>query len=281
MDLVYFNGNILPATTPLFPASHRGLRYGDGLFETMRCANGKIPFLPLHIERLQAGMKALGMEQPSAFGIPFFEKEIKKILPATENARVRLTLTRKGGGTYTPETDAVDFLIEATPLQLLPPAIAQSGFLKDFPISPSPWSAYKTANSLPYVLASRAKKERGWEEGVLLNQAGRVADACHSNVFAVMKGVLCTPPVAEGALAGILRSAIVQLWGKDLEIRPIEVRELLEADEIWFTNAVQGIRRVENFEGKRLKNAHRREFFAALEGLWKDGVPNSYRWINR
>ena len=280
MNSINFNGNILPATTPLFPVSHRGLRYGDGLFETMRSVAGEIPFLPLHIERLHVGMKALGMEQPLRFDVPFFEEEIKKVLPAAENARVRLTLTRKGGGTYTPETDAVDFLIEATPLQLLPPAIAQSGFLKDFPIAPSPWSAYKTANSLPYILASRAKKERGWEEGVLLNQAGRVADACHSNVFVVLKGVLHTPPVAEGALAGIMRSAIIQIAGKDLKIRPIETHELLEADEIWFTNAVQGIRRVENFEGKRLKNAHRREFFAALEGLWKDGVPNSYRWIN-
>lgn len=280
MHFLNFNGNILPASSPLFPAGHRGLRYGDGLFESIRYRLGEMPYLPIHLERLLAGMKALGMDIPPSFGVDFFEKEIRKIKPETGHARLRLSIYRQGGGLYAPESNTVDFLIEAAPIHEPKSKIPQSGILSGFPVSPSYLSPYKTANSLPYILASATRKERNWEEGILLNPSGRVADGSHSNVFALIDGVLRTPPVLEGALAGVMRSIVLQKAGNLVRVSPIDTADLAQAEEIWFTNALQGIRWVENFEGRKLKNTLWREFFADPAGLWDNKSPISLHWIN-
>ncbi|MBK7337777.1 MAG: aminotransferase class IV [Saprospirales bacterium] len=280
MNLINFNGAPLPASTPLFPAGHRGLRYGDGLFETIRYRLGEMPFLPQHLERLLAGMRALGMDIPPSFGVDFFEGEIRKILPEGDHARLRLSVYRQGGGLYAPESNAVDFLIEAAPIQEPESKIPQSGILTGFPVSPTNLSPYKTANSLPYILASAARKERNWEEGILMNPAGRVADGCHSNVFAILNGIVYTPPVSEGALAGVMRSVVLQQAGLQVKVSPISSADLAQAEEIWFTNAIQGVRWVENFEGRKLKNTVWHEFFADPAGLWDNKSPITTPWIN-
>ncbi|MBK8491974.1 MAG: aminotransferase class IV [Saprospirales bacterium] len=288
MASINYNGQILPYDTPLFGASNRGFRYGDGLFETMRYTREQVPMLSLHLERLAHGMHTLGFLIPGIFGQNFFKEEIKKMDPGPGDARIRLSIFRKDGGLYTPETDEVDFLLEWEPLPHripVPPAfIEQSGFLSAYPITPGVLSPFKTANSLPYVLASRTKKAMGWEEGVLLNQAGQVADGCHSNLFVVKDGQLFTPPVSEGALAGVMRSVMIQL-AKDnqvpLNIRPIDIKECQEADEIWFSNAVRGIRWVRTFEKHDLKSTLWAEFYRPLVGLWEDGDFSSFHWYNR
>lgn len=272
MDLINFNGEIFPGSTPIFRADHPGLRYGDGLFETMRCSNGKIPLLPMHLERLFAGMEALGMERPAQFNPAFFEEEIKKILPTAETVRVRLALTRKDVG--------ADFLIEAYPIKISPPSIPRSGILAGIRIVPSSFTPFKTANRLPYVIATLARRAQRWEEGVILNQEGRVADGCHSNIFAWIDGALRTPPVAEGALAGVMRSRIIHRAGNSLIAGRIRAEDLVKAEEIWFTNAVQGIRWVENFENRPMGDTHWREFFASSNEFWRDGYPVSGQWIN-
>lgn len=287
MESVNYNGQVCSNDTPLFGAKHRGVRYGDGLFETLRYLRGNIPLLPLHLERLRAGMMVLGLQDPGYFRVDHFEKEVKKLEIPVEEARVRLAVFRKEGGFYTPETDEVEFLLEWSPISNHSPIpstfIPQSGFLTQYPLTPNLLSAFKTANSLPYILASRFRKVAGWEEGVMLNQAGRVADGCHSNIFAVKKDSLFTPPVQEGALAGVMRSVILQLTGRlniPVFIQPIAVHEWLEADEIWFTNAVSGMRWVHIFENRRLENTLWREFFQEWEGLWKDGDFSKFNWIN-
>jgi branched-chain amino acid aminotransferase len=265
MTFVNYNGRILPAETPVFPAAHRGFRYGDGLFETMRGQEGRIPFLALHIQRLRSGMQALGMEIPPHFDSAFFEAEIQKILPPTPLARIRLSVFRKSGGLYAPENDEVEFLIEAAPFSQPAPAIPVSGILPNAVISPGPLSRYKTASSLPYVLASRERKALGWEEGVIRNGAGRVADGCHSNVFVVADGVIRTPPNEEGAIEGVARSMILK-WAVNLIIAPITPSDLEIATEVFFSNALSGIRYVEIFENREMRYLYAGQF----SKLWEE-----------
>jgi len=284
MVFINYNGRILPADEPLFSAKHRGLRYGDGLFETLLLENERAPLLPLHMERLLGGMKVLGFECPAHFSANFFEKEIQKLSISHNTARIRLSIFRKEGGLYTPQSDEVDFLLEWSPVSSASFSIPQSGFLPQYPLSPNLLSPYKTTNALPYILASRVRKSAGWEEGILLNQEGRVADGCYSNVFVVKNGCLLSPLVREGALAGVMRSVLIQtanLLQVPVEIRPLLVSELIEADEIWFSNAVRGIRWVQIFENRRLKNSLWHEFFQKIEVLWKDGDFSSFQWHNQ
>ncbi|WP_315821080.1 hypothetical protein [Paraflavitalea speifideaquila] len=65
INYIHFNGKILPADDPLVAAGNRGLRYGDGLFETMRVVQGRIVLQDLHFERLFQGLTVLQFQRPS------------------------------------------------------------------------------------------------------------------------------------------------------------------------------------------------------------------------
>jgi branched-chain amino acid aminotransferase len=279
MPLINLNGQLLPQDTQVLPASNRGFRYGDGLFESIRYDGCGLPLWDIHWQRLCAGMKALYMAPPKHWSAEFFREEISRITGEGEAGRVRMAVFRSGSGWYTPETDEPAFLIEVFPLKAFDEAIAQSGIIENIRISPSPYSCFKTSNSLPYVLASRIRQRNGWEEGLILNGEARVADGCHSNFFAVLGGKIITPPVSEGAIAGVMRSAALGLTGQ-FEIRPIPPEELNRATEIWFSNAVSGVRWVREFEGRPLKNHAWAELFGHGKSLWKD-IPNNLTWNNQ
>lgn len=279
MPFINLNGQLLPQDGPVLAASNRGFRYGDGLFESVRYDGRELPLLDIHWQRLCAGMKTLYFETPKHWSASFFRDEISRITSLGAAARVRIAIFRSGGGWYAPETDEPAFLIEAFPLAPSGEAIAQSGIIENVRITPGPYSCFKTSNSLPYVLASRIQRQNGWQEGLILNGEGRVADGCHSNFFAVLDEKIITPPVAEGAIAGVMRSVTLALAGHT-EIRPIQPEELNHASEIWFSNAISGVRWVAEFAGRPLKNDTWQELFGGEKGLWKN-IPTNLTWANQ
>jgi branched-chain amino acid aminotransferase len=279
MPLINLSGQLFPPGSPVLPASNRGFRYGDGLFESIRYDGYEFPLLEIHWQRLSEGMKALCMEPPKNWSAVFFKKEISRITEEGVAARVRMAVFRSGGGWYAPESDAPAFLIEVFPLAAHSEAIAQSGIIDKVRVSQGAYSSFKTSNSLPYVLAARIRRQNGWEEGLILNSEGRVADGCHSNFFAVLDGKIITPPIAEGAIAGVMRSAVFALAGH-IEIRPVLPEELNRATEVWFSNAISGVRWVTEFAGKPLKNDAWQELFGSGKGLWKN-IPKSIQWANQ
>ncbi len=279
MPLINLSGQLFHQDSPVLPASNRGFRYGDGLFESIRYDGYELPLLDIHWQRLSEGMKGLCMEPQNHWSAAFFKDEISRITEEGAAARVRMAVFRSGGGWYAPESDEPAFLIEAFPLAAQSEVIAQSGIIENVRISPGAYSGFKTSNSLPYVLASRIRRQNGWEEGLILNREGRLADGCHSNFFAVLDGKIITPPVAEGAIAGVMRSVVFALAGH-VEIRPILTEELNRAAEIWFSNAISGVRWVREFAGKPLKNDTWQELFGSGKGLWKN-IPKSIKWANQ
>ena len=78
--MLNYNGSLFPDNDPILNASNRAFRYGDGLFETMRVVNGKIPLFNYHFERLLRGMKALKINAPSYINVHYFKNEVLKTL---------------------------------------------------------------------------------------------------------------------------------------------------------------------------------------------------------
>src|SRR5690606_23325124 len=115
------NGRLFPNETHVLSHNNRGLKYGDALFETLRCVNGTLFFWEDHYFRLMASMRILRMEIPMEFTLEFLEDQIKKTIEANQllnaAARIRLTIFRNDGGLYCPETNEVSYLIEAKPLE--------------------------------------------------------------------------------------------------------------------------------------------------------------------
>ncbi len=256
---VNYNGNIFPADQPIFNATNRAFRYGDGLFETIRVFEGQMPFFQRHWQRLTSGCRILGLDSPANFSPNFFKNEIAKLTNNNGNWRIRLSVWRSGGGLYTPHSNLPEFLIEASSLTNstfelnelgLEVCIFQKYLLPQTtlnydlqpPCVPLP---IKTNSALLQVLAASAKKEAGLDDCLMLNTAGQLACATSSNLFWVKNSELFTPPINAGAVAGTMRATILDMAGQ-LGIRcneqSISPDELSLADEIFLTNAIQGIR---------------------------------------
>ncbi len=95
------------------------------------------------------------------------------------------------------------------------------------------------------ALASDDARRAGFDEAILLNESGHVAEGSTSNIFMVRKGRLITPPVTENVLEGITRSAIMELAERELGMRvaerPIDRSELYLADELFLTGTAVGV----------------------------------------
>jgi branched-chain amino acid aminotransferase len=116
---------------------------------------------------------------------------------------------------------------------------------------------FKTHSALPFVLAAIFKQEKGWGECLLLNQRGRLACGSSSNVFLVKNGSLFTPPLSEGCVAGTMRSLVLALAkakGMGVGEKRLRPQDLGAAEEVFLTNAIQGIRWVAGYGGSVYDN---------------------------
>ena len=250
---INYNSKILPANQPIFSNENRAFRYGDGLFETIRMFDGQLPFWPNHWDRLLAGAQYLKFHKLHTSD--FYKNEILKLCGTSGNRRIRLSLFRKEGGLYTPTDFETNFLIEASPLKSnlfeLNTEGLSIGICDDATILRHPLSNLKTSNGLPYVLAAICKQENQWDDCILLNEAGRVAEASSSNIIIIKNNELLTPPLTSGCKDGTMRKLILQLAREHnfiISEMPIEQIALLKVKEIWLTNAIQGIQWVSRFQ---------------------------------
>lgn len=261
-NFIHFNGQILPAEEPIISAGNRGLRYGDGLFETMRVVNGRLILSHLHFERLFSGLSVLQFQCPASL-TPAYLAEAVLTLCRTMNiekgARVRLNMVRGNGGLFDPGNHIPNLIIEAWPLDV-PPGMHEHGLVIDIytPVRKhyDALANIKTNNYLPYVLAARYANDNRLHECLLLNTAGRICDATIANVFWVKDGRIYTPPLSEGGVGGVMRRYLIENVAKQHAIQeePLTPEMLEQADELFLTNAIQGIKWVDRYRNKQYSN---------------------------
>lgn len=261
---INFNGQIVPEDSKLFSVDSRALRYGDGLFETMLYQGGEIRFLHLHVDRLQRGMQKLQLEQSSMFDAYFIKKItddlIRKNNMLGQRVRVRLIVFREGGGIYTPLTNKSAFILQVHKLET-EVRDKKVGLIVDlFTEVKKPYSdlsALKTNNALVYVLAGNFKRKFDYDDVFILNQEGFLCEALTSNIFVYFDKVLYTPALNQGCVEGIMRKVVMDM-AADEGIPVVEAQinpEIMKkADELFCTNAVQGIQWVMGYKQKRYFN---------------------------
>lgn len=243
MSVIWLNGDFLAADKPALLAHDRGLTLGDGLFETIAVKAGVPLRLDAHLRRLRDGADFLGLPVPA--GDVALHDAILGLAGANglTEAAVRLTLTAGPGPRGLPRPDhpsptlmlaAGRIPAEAPPARLV---IARTTCRNE----KSPLSRLKTLNYLDSVIARREATARGGDDAILLNTQGRVAEATAANLFLSLDGHWVTPPVAEGALPGTMRAALIRNW-RALE-RPVTAEDLRRADDMVLTNAL-GMRKI-------------------------------------
>jgi len=241
--MIWLDGALHPAAQARIDPADRGLLLGDGLFETIRAEQGRARRLEAHLARLRTGATLLGLPPPPADGM--LDDAITALLAANGlgDAAVRLTWTAGTGprGLLRPANGRGTLLITAAPLPPPPgPArlvVARCTRRNEH----SPLSRVKSLNYLDGILARREAAQRGADDALLLNTAGRVAEASAANLFLRLDCDWVTPPVAEGALPGTMRAALIEAWGA--REQPVRLADLDRADALVLTSAL-GIREV-------------------------------------
>lgn len=240
--------------------------YGDALFETIRVFEGRAPYLRAHVARLTGGLRLLGFEVPDEWSADFFLDHLQKIAP--RNARVRLTVWRAPGGLYLPADNTPHWLLAAGALEhdrfVWPERGLLLGVCASVRLPVDAYSNLKTLNAPRYGAAAREAAAKGYDDTLILNAFERVCEATSSNVFWWENDTLCTPPLAEGCVAGVLRAEILRLArqeGLAVQEKPATFAAVCAADEIFLTNAVRGMIPAARLGEKSLSDARTRAFF--------------------
>jgi len=245
--LACVNGEILPAAGKHISPLDRGFRYGWGLFETLAVRNGRILFAREHLARLRAGAGQLSINLSSDDRCLQGYLEACRQANGIRDGSLRLTVT---AGPASGET--------CTIVTLGPPLYTDGDYRRGFRIGVvgirrnrhSPSVRLKTLNYLDNILSRQEARSNGWDEGVLLNTEGLVAECSASNIFIVRQGRLFTPHADCGLLAGIVRAKVLTLarrLGLNVSEATLGIDDLENAEEIFLTNSVMGVMPVSYF----------------------------------
>jgi branched-chain amino acid aminotransferase len=273
--MVNFNGDIIYREEATLSIGSRLVKYGDGLFETMKYSQGVIHFFEDHYFRLMSSMRILRMEIPMHFSPEYLLEQIQETIAANHlekrSARIRLTVFRAGAGLYTPETLDIGWFCDVEPLaEEFYPNYDKGVILdlyKDHYKTPGLLSSLKSANSLLYVLAGVFSKENLFDDVLLINTNKQITDSISSNVFLLMGDTLKTPPLESGALRGVLRKQVLEHAGKiGLQVASVDLSpfDLQKADEVWLTNTIKGVQWVSNYRKKKFVGTKANEMTVQL-----------------
>jgi branched-chain amino acid aminotransferase len=195
-----------------------GLLYGDGVFEGIRVYGGRIFKCQRHLERLEAGARAIRLP------MPYDRAQLTEAMKAAVSANaigdgyIRLVVTRgKGSLGLNPFTcERPNVFIIADTIQLYPAELYETGLrviiastVRNNPNALSP--RIKSLNYLNNILAKIEAIDADVPEAIMLNTAGLVAEATGDNVFIIRRGEVVTPPLNAGVLGGVTREVVMDL----------------------------------------------------------------------
>lgn len=257
------NGEIVREDQPWFTPVSRGYRYGDGFFESMKRSAGLLMHSVLHFERIRKSALLLKLRLPDDFTREGMIERIDRTASqiGADHARVRCTFFRETNGFYTPEDSTCTVVMEIIKTETAGYEWQEQGLAlgayREMTKNGNYISTLKTTSALIYVMAGLYARENGFDECVIFNDQGRVAESVSSNIFIVSGEFVITPPLNEYCIDGVMRRVVMNLaagYGYTVLEQPLSDVSLTSADEIFLTNATGGIRWVREFAGKQFRN---------------------------
>lgn len=258
------NGEIVTSGTKVIGADNRSFRFGDGLFETMRMIDGEVALFNYHLERLFASLSLLKFELPPYFTPDYLSKQVYQIAAQNKQekaARIRLTVYRSDGGLYDYENNFPNCIIQTWKMETVQPVFPAKGLCIDIFTKArkacDDYSHVKSNNFMSCVMAAMWAKENKLDDAIIINNFNRVAEATIANIFIVKDGTIKTPALNEGCVAGVMRKFLIGKIKEEnipFEETRIEVGELHGANEIFLTNAISGIKPVQQCGNNNYSN---------------------------
>lgn len=245
-------GRPLPEDAPLL---NRGLWFGEGVFETLRCYDG-CPFRwEAHYRRLSESARSLALPAPTAG--EFLESVLTALSRAgLRDARVRVSLFSTGDLTPREARRGYDLVVQVQPAETEPRPPISLGVVS---VRRSPACVLsprvKTSAVWPLMEARGQAARKHCDEALILSEQGYVAEAPSANVFLVEGGRLRTPHLSCGLLKGVTRDLVLELsaaYVSPVEETYLTPYDLYVADEVFLCNSTQEIQPVASVDGRQL-----------------------------
>ena len=286
---VWMNGSVIPWADATTHVSAHALHYGSGVFEGMRCYStddGPAVFrLDAHLSRFYTSAQVYGLEIP--FERSALANAIGELIQRNEFASCYVRpLCYYGSSTLGlhPAKCPVEVVILAWPW---PAYLGAIGLEKGVRVTVSTWKKFHsemmptTAKAcgqyLNSILAVREAFARSFDEALLLNSDGQLAEGSGENIFLVRNGDLITNDERHSILLGVTRDAIIRIaddLGHRVITRPIAVEDLISADEAFLTGTAAEVTPIREVDGVPISGGQpgpvtqsiQQVFFSAVAG---------------
>ncbi len=244
---VFLNDGTVDITEAKISIADAGFLYSAGLFETMRCNNGKVFKLNEHLDRLFASCEKLSIN--NTYDRKTIEKAVYETIQVNElkDARLRLTLT---SGSARPGDDKLTstLLITAVKLKDYSDEFYEKGVLAvlcPYRLNASdPVTGHKTLNYYSNMLGLDLARKRNAAEAIWFTHEGKLAEGSITNVFLVKDSKLLTPSVDTPVLPGVARKTVIEKAKENdiqVEEKDLIIDDLLNADEVFITNVIMKV----------------------------------------
>lgn len=270
---ICFNGQFISADQPIFTPENPSFKWGDGIFETIKVSNGKIILQPYHFDRVFLSLKLLRMDHDEDFNQDNLAAAILTLCELNsclQLARVRLAIFRN-------EKNFAEWVIEAFTIPASFNQWNEKGWEIDlYPFARKQTDAFanlKSSSYLPYVMAGKFAREKQIDEAIVLNTSNKICDGSKTNIFLLSKKQLQTPALHQGCINGVMRRHIItelKIQGWQIKQEEIGLEDLLEADEIFLTNAIIGLRWVRAFRDQTYPSSQSLQIYNnVVSTIWK------------
>lgn len=280
MNIVYLNGDFLPAEQARISPMDRGFLFGDGIYEVIPSYQGRYVGLEPHFERMQTGLAELKIEVD--WTLDSFRKLCDEIVRqnGAGNLGIYLQVTRGvDAKRYHAYSKGMTPTVFIHVFEIPPLPIADKNKAKKFKVDVSTdlrWQRcdIKTTSLLGNVLHFQQGYDEGFDETILFDEEDNLTEASASNVFIVENGVLKTPPLDHHKLAGITRQMLIKILAEHSDIQVQETaitkQQLLQADEVWLTSATKQVAAVTEVAGQQIGNGEIGDMWLKAQKLFSE-----------
>ena len=260
MEKIFLNGQIVSAAKAQVAVTDSSYLYGIGLFETMRATGGTVFRLADHLQRLNSSAEALAIA--NSYSDEQITQAVDEVLTANKFTDARLRLQVSNGPIGTDGTAATNLLVTAAEFTPYPEEYYEKGIrvaLTDFRQNPTdPFCGHKTTCYGPRLTALKNAHEKLATESLWFTTENYLAEGSISNVFLVKDGQLFTPTIQTPVLPGIARKTVIEIAEQEnipCHEQPLQVGDLLGADEVFLTNVIMEVLPVTSVEAHTVAEA--------------------------
>lgn len=237
---VFHNDSLLPIEKVRLSPGQAGLICGWGIFTTLRISRGEAFAYERHWRRLEKDAAIIRLPMPyTAAKVRVHLHEVIRANQVTEGcARVYLVYNSVGFWQSAEERPPVDLIIYSSNLPEHR-EVVRLGLRQHGRHAASALAGVKTISWLNNVWAVSEANKEGFDEVVMLNERGEVAECTSANIFAVKDGKIFTPPLNSGCLEGVTRGILMEIApdaGLPVVEQSLHPEDLYSAEEVFISS---------------------------------------------